>query len=435
MRKNRGVTLIALVVTIIVLLILAVVSFRVITGDDGILNKAETSTSETERAKAQEQAELWIVEQVANYYGEGHSGTLVAYISDKLGDSGVKTGDYTIMKVTGGSAKVEAIVKVATLEGVYATETPQTLEIEVRKGNEKLAIGTVGATGKVSWEGSTGGNGSGSSSTESSSNSGTDSSESIGSDVFESLSCTAEQQGGKINVSAHPIFKTGKSESDVYLYIVYLNGVANKTMEGTNVEITGFDPATTYQISIVGIDKYKGIKFSSDISLTTGDFTYSSQETLAYPILTSKGMCNVVQRCDQGSLYDYYAFDPNVNTTASDSLKSGAYDGKYSTYCEQGDAWVRIDSGLVGKYVSFIASTGGGFGFFHWHDSNRRNIRDYSYWPNSPHDNPKIYSYQIIEGASFMVIGRGTGGTVKYYEVWLSDTDQTSNNIVNVTGN
>ena len=165
MKKNQGVTLIALVVTIIVLLILAVVSFRVITGDDGILNKAETSASETEIAKAKEQAELWIAEQVANYYEEGHSGTLVAYIEDELGTDGVTVGNYTITKATGGSAKVESVVKVATLEGAYATETPQTLEIEVHKGDkngEKMAIGTVGATGKVTWEASSSGTGSGS---------------------------------------------------------------------------------------------------------------------------------------------------------------------------------------------------------------------------------------------------------------------------------
>ena len=179
MRKNRGVTLIALVVTIIVLLILAVVSFRVITGDDGILNKAETSASETEMAKAREQAELWIAHQVANYYEEGHSGTLVAYISDQIG-SGVTVGNYTITKVNGGSAKVESVVKVATLEGAYATETLQTLKIEVYKGSDKMAVGTVGATGKVNWESSISGTGSGSGSGEGT-GSGTGSGEGTGS--------------------------------------------------------------------------------------------------------------------------------------------------------------------------------------------------------------------------------------------------------------
>ena len=43
-RKMRGITLIALVVTIIVLLILAGVSIQLIGGSNGILNRASRST-------------------------------------------------------------------------------------------------------------------------------------------------------------------------------------------------------------------------------------------------------------------------------------------------------------------------------------------------------------------------------------------------------
>ncbi len=53
MKKQNGITLIALVITIIVLLILAGVSIAMLTGDNGILNqatKAESSTTEAEFA-------------------------------------------------------------------------------------------------------------------------------------------------------------------------------------------------------------------------------------------------------------------------------------------------------------------------------------------------------------------------------------------------
>lgn len=46
MRKNKGITLIALVITIIVLLILAGVSIAFLTGDNGILTRASTSSKE-----------------------------------------------------------------------------------------------------------------------------------------------------------------------------------------------------------------------------------------------------------------------------------------------------------------------------------------------------------------------------------------------------
>ena len=43
-RKNRGITLIALVVTIIILLILAGVSIGLISGEDGLIAKARLTT-------------------------------------------------------------------------------------------------------------------------------------------------------------------------------------------------------------------------------------------------------------------------------------------------------------------------------------------------------------------------------------------------------
>ena len=48
MRKNNGITLISLVITIIVLLILAAVSLNLITGSDGILGKASKATLQSE---------------------------------------------------------------------------------------------------------------------------------------------------------------------------------------------------------------------------------------------------------------------------------------------------------------------------------------------------------------------------------------------------
>lgn len=60
MKKYRGITLIALVITIIVLLILAGVSLSLIAGEQGILERAETSVQKYGKAAAKEQAELLI---------------------------------------------------------------------------------------------------------------------------------------------------------------------------------------------------------------------------------------------------------------------------------------------------------------------------------------------------------------------------------------
>ena len=47
-KRDRGITLIALVVTIIVLLILAGVSISMLTGQNGILNRAADAKEKTE---------------------------------------------------------------------------------------------------------------------------------------------------------------------------------------------------------------------------------------------------------------------------------------------------------------------------------------------------------------------------------------------------
>lgn len=58
MNKNKGITLIALIVTIIVLLILAAVSIGMIVGDNGILNKAKTVSEESKIAQDEENNRL-----------------------------------------------------------------------------------------------------------------------------------------------------------------------------------------------------------------------------------------------------------------------------------------------------------------------------------------------------------------------------------------
>ena len=56
--KNKGITLIALVITIIVLLILAGVTIATLTGDNGILTRANDAKEETEEAGAKEKVQM-----------------------------------------------------------------------------------------------------------------------------------------------------------------------------------------------------------------------------------------------------------------------------------------------------------------------------------------------------------------------------------------
>ena len=58
LKNNRGITLIALVITIIVLLILAGVSIAMLTGDNGILNQATDARDDTKAAEIREKVEM-----------------------------------------------------------------------------------------------------------------------------------------------------------------------------------------------------------------------------------------------------------------------------------------------------------------------------------------------------------------------------------------
>ena len=58
MRKEKGITLVALVVTIIVLIILAGISINLVLGDNGIITIAKKAKENTELAKIQEETEL-----------------------------------------------------------------------------------------------------------------------------------------------------------------------------------------------------------------------------------------------------------------------------------------------------------------------------------------------------------------------------------------
>ena len=66
--KRQGITLIALVVTIIVLLILAGVSISMLTGQNGILNRAKDAKEKTELAQKEENEKMQGYEDIINRY-------------------------------------------------------------------------------------------------------------------------------------------------------------------------------------------------------------------------------------------------------------------------------------------------------------------------------------------------------------------------------
>ena len=66
-KENTGITLIALIITIIVLLILAGVSIAMLTGNNGILIQTKVAKENTQAAKEQEERDL---DRINSYINE-----------------------------------------------------------------------------------------------------------------------------------------------------------------------------------------------------------------------------------------------------------------------------------------------------------------------------------------------------------------------------
>ena len=90
-KERRGVTLIALVITIIVLLILAGVTIAMLTGENGIISKAMQAKTKTEDSKETEEAGLKEIEN---------------YINGKSAEAGVVVQDLKSIKGDGTEGEV-----------------------------------------------------------------------------------------------------------------------------------------------------------------------------------------------------------------------------------------------------------------------------------------------------------------------------------------
>ena len=90
-RKETGITLIALIVTIIVLLILAGVTIAMLIGENGILNQAQNAKAETEQAEEEEMIKLAHQSAKVRQYNEEDKNTpFVDLFEEELGLNGLE---------------------------------------------------------------------------------------------------------------------------------------------------------------------------------------------------------------------------------------------------------------------------------------------------------------------------------------------------------
>ena len=148
MKNNKGITLIALVITIIVLLILAGVSIAMLTGENGILNQATRSVDATEIAEAKELAQLDLNAAIAKFYEEKYVNENTT-VGDTIGEY-IANGGFT----SSDTSKYTVSAKPATTEPeAEATATITLVGVVDEDGAPITGTISVSGTddGKITW--------------------------------------------------------------------------------------------------------------------------------------------------------------------------------------------------------------------------------------------------------------------------------------------
>ena len=142
LKSNKGITLIALIITIIVLLILAGVTIAAINGNESAMDKAKQAKDETSISEAKEAAILKATSLIQDYMDR-------RYVKNEANFATTypKTGNYVATSMNN------------VTEGDYTFTTSGTT-LTVSKSGTTLVTGTIDEdTGKITWNPTSGGQG------------------------------------------------------------------------------------------------------------------------------------------------------------------------------------------------------------------------------------------------------------------------------------
>lgn len=131
MKNQKGITLIALVITIIVLLILAGVSIAMLAGDNGVLTKSRQAKADNELGAAKDQIALVATEAMADYFEN-------TYVKSN-------TATYSGTEL---QSEIVAAIQDADVTPVSLTDATNGVTLTY---NERTTTGTVDANGKLTW--------------------------------------------------------------------------------------------------------------------------------------------------------------------------------------------------------------------------------------------------------------------------------------------
>ena len=132
-KEQKGITLIALVITIIVLLILAGVSIAMLTGDNGLLTQSKRAAQNSKVAEEKDLAATEVTAAYSTFLEKKYSQGVTNDFPTELGNNAIKVHD--------GKYKIEGTT--ITLTDKWMT----------KNGTENEVTGAIQTDGSINWTG------------------------------------------------------------------------------------------------------------------------------------------------------------------------------------------------------------------------------------------------------------------------------------------
>ena len=342
LKKNRqkGITLIALVVTIVVLIILATVSILAVFGDNGIIARAQTAKDTHEKGKADETNTL---DDYASYIGN--------YLDGKGGSSGggtTKPAEGITATVEGKTVTITKDNVADYLGKVVTNYVPTKNSVTI--GSTAYEVSTQYRLYYVDFDGKYG--------------------EKNG--VYLKADCTSN------NYQLPTIDKTASTADNVKIKALnpslYKDGVTSPVASQENMKAVTFLTNTSNWDSlktgasladkvnyVVGapsvemmMDSYNTKYGLKDKAINIEELTADTERAkLVYQYTSGDNGYKVGPCHDNGTEYDYYTSDYSVKTDAT--IDSMYYPGNSQCY------WLASPSALNSSTVLLVNCSGGGY--------------------------------------------------------------------------
>ena len=329
LKCKKGITLVALVITIIILLLLAGITIAQLTGN-GLFKKTLKAEEESNLAQILEHIKLIVYEKNIEKQGKA---TLEDIVDGLDSD---KNYEYEILFTNESKA-----IKIGELKenSEYKEKIKNAKSIIVICKNFKINVTSDLNVAALDVERVID----------------TSDRESYKSDVFSKIKCNLELINSRIKVTIMPEFQENKNENDVFLYVISVNGKAiGYTKELTYIIDEKLTSNTKYDVTVYGIDNSVTLAKSDVFSITTPNYVYV-KKVLEYPVLTDTGVKNVKYEEQFDSSIFYYDFDSNVQPTADLAAKKEAYDGNANTFDSIDGSkrfiYILIDESAIGKTI------------------------------------------------------------------------------------